>query len=155
MTGEWWREDACSFLEVTIATAELHRAARSLVRNDSLVASKRGRVLVSAAPGSQHTLGMLLVAERLSRMGWAVEVGWPFQSPEDALSSGCDVVGLSVSGSRDFEWAARWSERVMDRLPNASVLFGGDGASELATSWGLCDRGCARGAVLSALEPAS
>lgn len=156
LTGEWWREDGCTFLEVTLATSELHRASRSLIHDDMTPArSHRGRILLSAAPGAQHTLGMLLAGERLVRRGWEVEMGWPFQSPEPALSTHLDVVGLSLSGPRDFEWARQWSADVRDRGRDSMVLFGGNGAPEFEQCSGIRSGGRARGTVLAALEPAS
>lgn len=155
LTGEWWREDGCTFLEVTMATAELHRAVRRVGEQTRVRAPSIGRtILLSAAPGAQHTLGLLLVADRMKRLGWRVEIGWPFRPPKTAMDRAVDVVGLSVSGSRDFGWASDWTEKIKERFPDVGLLFGGSGAAELEETTGLRNEGEAYLAVRTAISGA-
>ena len=155
LTGEWWRDDGCTFLEVTMATAELHRAVRRLGEEDRARVASTGRaILLSAAPGAQHTLGLLLVADRLKRTGWRVELGWPFRSPNAAMDREVDVVGLSVSGSRDFSWASDWAGKIKERFPDLDLVVGGSGAAELERATGLHGEGEVCLTVLSAISSA-
>lgn len=95
--GQAWEADARTFVEVTVALGVLGR----LVTPEPWEASVgRGHVLLTTAPGEQHQLGLLLVAQGLRRDGWFVEVE-PGLEPS-ALSrrverEALDAVGFTVS----------------------------------------------------------
>jgi methanogenic corrinoid protein MtbC1 len=79
--GEMWREDRCSFFEVTLGLCGLHQVLRGLApgtvqgRRD---AALERRVLLVPAPGEQHTFGLVMVGEFFRRSGWDVR----FETPE-------------------------------------------------------------------------
>jgi methanogenic corrinoid protein MtbC1 len=131
--GQMWDEDTCDFFDVTVATGRLQRAVRELGRDfvggaDS--DDRFGRMLLSAMPGEQHTLGLFMVAEYLLRDGWGVRVTTPATSAELAgvlRDHAFDVVGFSVACNSRLlalrhEIAA---VRRHSRNPNVCIIVGG------------------------------
>lgn len=101
--GRMWEDDSCDFVDVTLASGRLQRAVRELGHafvGAAPAAGAPGRVLLSAIPGEQHTLGLFMVAEFLLRDGWGVRVA----TPETGAELGAmlrddwyDVVGFSAA----------------------------------------------------------
>ena len=80
--GEFWESDERDFLEVTIALTRLHAVAREVARGgmetEAPAQGPSGPVAVAAsAPGEQHVLGALMVAELLRRRGASVVEAYP------------------------------------------------------------------------------
>lgn len=72
--GEWWEQDRCTFVEVTLGTIVLHEQLRALAPGMS-PASKVGggrSAIMMTAIGSQHSLGIAMVAEFFRAAGWAI-----------------------------------------------------------------------------------
>ena len=73
--GNQWASDSLSFAEVTIATGRLQKLIYSL---DHLYQETRTSpttthsILVTAAPGSHHTLGPLILSNYFTWAGWSV-----------------------------------------------------------------------------------
>ena len=73
--GNQWASDSLSFAEVTIATGRLQKLIYSLdhlyqeTRTSSATAHS---ILVTAAPGSHHTLGPLILSNYFTWAGWSV-----------------------------------------------------------------------------------
>jgi methanogenic corrinoid protein MtbC1 len=73
--GDQWVNDSLSFTEVTIATGRLQKLIYSL---DHLFQETRTNpstahsILVTAAPGSHHTLGPLILSNYFNWAGWNV-----------------------------------------------------------------------------------
>ncbi len=101
--GVLWEEDACDFAQVTLGLWRLQNLVFDLAPHLPAAWTARPesprRALLAAAPGSQHTLGLLMVAEFFRRAGWDV---WsdPCASEGDlaalARSEWFDLIGLSV-----------------------------------------------------------
>jgi methanogenic corrinoid protein MtbC1 len=75
LLGEWWHEDRCSFLDVTLGLCSLHRLLHSLSPrfvNESAGAGHGKRILLMPAPGEQHTFGLIMVVDFFRRSGWDV-----------------------------------------------------------------------------------
>jgi methanogenic corrinoid protein MtbC1 len=101
--GRMWDNDSCDFVDVTLATGRMQRAVRELGHGfvgSAPAAQAAGRVLLSALPGEQHTLGLFIVAEYLLRDGWHVRVLTP-DVPADLAATmregWFDVVGFSAA----------------------------------------------------------
>ena len=101
--GRMWADDACDFVDVTLATGRLQRAVRELGHGfvgAAPLGAAAGRVLLSAIPGEQHTLGLFMVAEYLLRDGWHVRVLTPDTPAELAATvrdGWYDAVGFSAA----------------------------------------------------------
>jgi methanogenic corrinoid protein MtbC1 len=102
--GERWTADQCDFTAVTLGMWRVHSIIHELSLDSpapfEYTAPPVGRVLVAVVPGSDHTLGALMLTEFFRRAGWDVSF-----DPDASLaqlekvlgSDRFDLVGLSVS----------------------------------------------------------
>ena len=72
--GALWVDDQATFVDVTLAVTRFQNITHRLGPHFSSTAEpgSRGRALVGAVPGEQHTFGLSMVAEFLKRDGWDV-----------------------------------------------------------------------------------
>jgi methanogenic corrinoid protein MtbC1 len=72
--GEWWEQDRCSFVEVTLGMIVLHEELRGLAPGLAPTARAGGgrSALMMTAIGSQHSMGIAMVAEFFRAAGWAI-----------------------------------------------------------------------------------
>jgi MerR family transcriptional regulator, light-induced transcriptional regulator len=131
--GAMWEDDTCDFMDVTIGLGRLQQVVRRLAappREGLTGPSGLPSVLLTAAPGEQHTFGLTLVAECFERAGWQVTVCLPGAERDVlavAASTAFDVVGFSV-GSTHQKLALRdliAKVRIRSRNPRVGVMVGG------------------------------
>lgn len=91
LLGEQWLDDQRSFMEVWAGLGTLQQMLHVLSPSFAPNVPHRGLVVLIAAPGEQHTLGLYMVGEFLRRAGWGVLI-------EPAMSS-ADLVSLMASES--------------------------------------------------------
>lgn len=112
--GELWSEDHCSFFEVTVGLCALHQVLHSLSREASRTdvsdAGDGKRVLLTPAPGEQHTFGLMMVGDAFRRAGWDVR----FEAPETSSDlarllrqESFDLLGLSVGCDTPLKGVSR------------------------------------------------
>ncbi len=100
--GEWWDADLCDFTQVTIGLWRLQQLMYELspaFQDDAQRGVQLHRAMLVPVPGSQHTLGLLMVAEFFRRAGWGVwgdPAAAEAELVEAAQTSWFDVVGFSV-----------------------------------------------------------
>lgn len=72
--GEWWAEDRCTFVEVTLGTILLHEQLHQLAPGlpQGRVGGAGRSALMLPAIGNQHSLGISMVAEFFRAAGWTV-----------------------------------------------------------------------------------
>jgi len=73
--GNQWASDSLSFAEVTIATGHLQKLIYSLdhlYQETRTNPSSAHSILVTASPGSYHTLGPLILSNYFTWAGWSV-----------------------------------------------------------------------------------
>ncbi len=73
--GTMWEEDACDFATVTIGLSALQHVVLQASRQFWRVSRRdhpMRRGALAAAPGEQHTFGLVIVAEFFRRAGWEV-----------------------------------------------------------------------------------
>lgn len=123
--GRLWEDDACDFVEVTVACARLQRTIRRLGRHYRFPTSepRRGRALVCGVDGDQHTLGAILVAETMAREGFAVTLGAPFDA--DPARGRFDLAAISVASGDHWSETRRRIVRLRRRHPGVRVFVGG------------------------------
>lgn len=131
--GTMWEADECDFTQVTVGLWRLQQ----IVHEHSAVFLREGpaalagrRALLIAAPGSQHTLGLLMVGEFFRRGGWEVE-----GDPTLSLAAACgrvagvrfDLVGLSVGSECHIPGvrSAILALRQASLNPSVLVMVGG------------------------------
>jgi methanogenic corrinoid protein MtbC1 len=135
MLGAMWEADRCGFIEVTIGLGRLQQMLRELGSDfrgeQGLENRDHGRrAIIVAAPGEQHTLGVIMVSEFFRRAGWTVLGGpaWKGEEPVTLVADNwVDLFGLSVGNSRCLEAAASRIPliRKASRNPDLQIMLGG------------------------------
>lgn len=101
LLGDQWLDDRRTFAEVTLGLGTLQRVV-ALTRHwlSPPITPTRGPVVLSAAPGEQHTLGIAVVGDVLAHAGWDVDLH-PAGAPEELVATVSSrpvlAVGLTVS----------------------------------------------------------
>jgi methanogenic corrinoid protein MtbC1 len=130
LLGEHWKADRRTFTEVSAGLGTLQQVVHVLGPSFAPVLPHRGLVVLMAAPGEQHTLGLYLVGEFLRRAGWGVQVA-PTLSESDLVrlvsSERVEMLGISVSNSELLKPLGALIEAVREasRNPGLGVMLGG------------------------------
>jgi MerR family transcriptional regulator, light-induced transcriptional regulator len=109
--GSMWTRDECDFTEVTTGLWRIQQLMYDLSPDfqNSGEHPQRGQqhqIMLMPVPGSQHTLGILMVAEFFRKAGWRVW-GEPTAQASDMIAAVTqnwfDVVGLSIGSEPQLE----------------------------------------------------
>ena len=131
--GVLWEADLCDFTQVTVGLWRLQQIVHEHsadFQHEHPVAPAGRRALMLAAPGSQHTFGLLMVGEFFRRGGWQV-VGDPTLSVGTALTRVAeehfDLIGLSIGSECHVETVSSAILALRQASLNAAitVLVGG------------------------------
>ncbi|WP_299622220.1 B12-binding domain-containing protein [Pelagibius sp.] len=131
--GELWKQDLCTFTDVTIGLGRLQQILRNLsfaTQGETIPWQQGRRALIAPAPGEQHNFGALMVAEFLRRAGWDV-MAEPVTEKRHVADlvrqEWYAVLGLSLSCDDGLEaLAAEINEvRRVSRNESLSVIVGG------------------------------
>jgi methanogenic corrinoid protein MtbC1 len=131
--GEMWNDDSCDFTQVTVALWRLQQIVYEhspAFQRDRRQRFSARRALLVPAPGSQHTFGVVMVAEFFRRAGWDVR-GDPCASEADIASvlsdEWFDLLGLSVGSECMVGTVASaiLGLRKVSRNPAVVVMVGG------------------------------
>ncbi len=136
--GEWWEQDACDFVDVTMGLWRLQELVHALAARAPGRAPLPGverRALFSPMPGEQHGFGTLLVEEFFRRSGWTTWSAMPAAAPElIGLTAGrsFELIGLTVSLDRNIDALPGMIRaiRSTSRNPRLMVMVGGRVFSE-------------------------
>lgn len=129
--GSLWVSDEQSFTDVTLALGRLQALLwdLSLTARDadfSATAPTRGRALVAAAPGEQHSFGASMVAEFFRWGGWDVVAG-PRPTRRNLINTinaeACVVIGLSLCTDRGLDDLADDIEAIRSDAKDADVTI--------------------------------
>ena len=131
--GELWIDDDCDFVHVTVATDLLKRLVLTLADDlevEAVDVDTAPQILLVPVPGSQHTLGLVIVAAFFRQAQWDVTTVPQLTMDElrDLLcSDGFDVVGFSVGSAAHEPALARAIALVRSSgaNPGVPVLIGG------------------------------
>jgi methanogenic corrinoid protein MtbC1 len=150
LLGEQWQDDLRSFTEVSAGLGTLQQVVHILGPSFAPALPHRGLVVLVAAPGEQHTLGLYLVGEFLRRAGWGVQIIPTMTEPEIlklVSSERVEMLGISVSNEDLLGPLASLISAVRESSRNASltVMLGG--------SLDLGDFAARNGATLCASDP--
>jgi methanogenic corrinoid protein MtbC1 len=94
------------------------------------VSGEQRRIMLSAVPGSQHTMGILMVSEFFHRAGWQVW-GEPMATRKDLLEAVSqqwfDVIGISVGSEPQLDNVGELIHalRRASKNPEVRVMLGG------------------------------
>jgi MerR family transcriptional regulator, light-induced transcriptional regulator len=136
--GVLWEEDDCDFTQVTIGMWRLHQVLHELsarfqsqnrIEHDTVAHAEHEAILIPV-PGSQHTLGLLMVVEFFRREGWSVW-GEPSVSLTELGNTvkrkHYDLVGISISTEDQIEALKETIQVVTKASVNAKlkIMVGG------------------------------
>jgi methanogenic corrinoid protein MtbC1 len=131
--GELWIEDECDFVHVTVASDLLKRLVLQL--SDDLDVhpidhDTAPQILLLPVPGSQHTLGLLIVAAFFRQARWEVTTVPQLSMDELPVLAGVsdfDVVGFSVGSAAHEPALARAVTLLRSTCsnPDVPVMLGG------------------------------
>lgn len=131
--GELWEADLCDFTQVTVGLWRLQQVMYDLspvFQQDATRSMPPKRAMLVPVPGSQHSMGVLMVAEFFRRAGWDVW-GDPKVSAQDvvqaARGSWFDVIGFSIGAETLLPELASviLAVRAASRNPAVAVMVGG------------------------------
>lgn len=105
-----WVADQCDFTEITVALWRMQQVMYDLspaFRHDQdQWGAHRRKIMLMPVPGSQHTMGILMVAEFFRRAGWSVW-GEPAASRDRLLEAVAeehfDIAGISVGSEAQLD----------------------------------------------------
>ncbi len=131
--GELWIEDDCDFVHVTVASDLLKRLV--LLLSDELEVhpidhDTAPQILLLPVPGSQHTLGLLIVAAFFRQARWDVTTVPQLSMEELRVLAGVtdfDIVGFSVGSAAQEPMLSRAVSLLRSSCssPGVPVLLGG------------------------------
>ncbi|MFK7964590.1 MAG: B12-binding domain-containing protein [Burkholderiaceae bacterium] len=131
--GELWEDDRCSFVDVTIALSRMHHIVHDLSHSYDMPKASQANapvILLVPTPGSQHTLGILILGDVFRRAGWEV-VGDPTVTTNALMSAvsseRLDLVGLSVGSEAQIKGLPALISQIRQRSKNRhiKVMVGG------------------------------
>lgn len=126
--GDSWCADELDFVKVTVAMSRMQRLFHRLTaEHRPTAASDMSRsVLLTAAPGEQHTFGLSVVEDAFRRSRWQVDCG-DFDREMDIYRSvaanSYRIIGISISGERLLSDLASMVSRLRSRSRNRSVVL--------------------------------
>jgi hypothetical protein len=142
LLGEQWLDDERSFSDVTVGLGMLQRLVAVIGQKVEAPITKEGLVVLSAAPGEQHTLAIHVLAELLRSEGWAVQLE-PVADEMALLEllgrERVFAIGFTVSNDALLRHLCPLLERIHVLQPSAQVMLGGaaTGLSEVAERLGV------------------
>ena len=132
LLGDMWSEDLCSFTDVTIGLSRLQQALRELgsAFENEVRPEIRGRILLAAAPGEQHSFGLAMLETFFRHAGWEVCGGTTYTASELlrlAREEWLDAIGLSLSSDVFYDQARDLLASLRNASRNSStvVIVGG------------------------------
>jgi methylmalonyl-CoA mutase cobalamin-binding subunit len=131
--GELWDADDCDFVHVAISISLLRRLVLEIAPDpspDVPADADALRIMLVPVPGSQHTLGLLVLSRYFQLAGWAVWCSPTItlsELREQAAGTWFDVVGLSIGSSRHAPMLAEAvaAVRAHSVNPEVRVIAGG------------------------------
>jgi methanogenic corrinoid protein MtbC1 len=125
--GEWWEQDRCDFVDVTLGLwrlQELTHELAGLMRPVVSMARPR-RAVFAMMPGDQHRLGLQMVVEFFRNSGWEAHAldevcGEPLLDLVEG--AGFDLVGLSINQDSQVEALVPLVDSLRARSANPGLL---------------------------------
>lgn len=131
--GVLWEEDLCTFSDVAIGLMRMQQLTMRLGADFQQI-RKTGnvgpRALFAPLPGSQHTLGILMVSDIFRREGW--QVWMEFGGSEEAILAAVakdwfSIAGLSIGSETEIPYLTSLVHKIRKAScnPDIRVLVGG------------------------------
>jgi methanogenic corrinoid protein MtbC1 len=123
-----WENDENSFTEVTMALGRaqnlIHQLSPMFMSQEHL-SQYRGRALLINAPGSQHTLGILIVGEFFKLNGWNTTIDIEVSTEdlkEQIHSQDYDLLAISISCEDQWDTMEALLQEVKKVSKNKGIL---------------------------------
>ena len=129
--GEFWDQDLCDFIDVTIGVARLQELLTIFGAADDIpVVDLKHRVLLVTAPGEQHIFGVDMVGKLMRAAGWDVTIRKGPGVAEIGAAVSHEwyaVVGFALSDASGLETVGRGIDEMRRRSCNKhiGVIVGG------------------------------
>lgn len=131
--GEFWEQDLCDFVEVTMGLWRLQEVMRELALRTPVLTDRTGiarTALFSPMPGEQHSFGALMLDEVFAQAGWHSEVLIEPQRREllqIVADRSFDLVGLTLSCDCPSATLAELiaAIRGVSKHPGTQIFIGG------------------------------
>lgn len=129
--GELWTADLCSFTDVTVGLWRMQKVMYDLSPSFHASATHNGiseqhHAMLMAMPGSQHTMGILMVGEFFMQAGWKVwsEPGAERERLLEAVSEEWfDVAGISVGSEPQLRGLRPLIEELRQCSRNSAIAI--------------------------------
>jgi len=132
LLGEFWEDDRCDFVDVTMGLWRLQEVVYELSDRVPVEhsAGPGHRALFASMPGDQHSFGTIVIDELFSREGWRTDRMAEATTPDliDRVANDWfDLVGLTVSCDCHIAPLPAIIRAVRDvsRNPDVRVMVGG------------------------------
>ena len=132
MLGNYWEEDQCDFVDVTMGLWRLQEVVHELVARLPLAVAADGRrALFTIFPGDQHSFGLMLVDEFFRMGGWDTHC-FTEGSQADLTAlvrrDWFDLVGMTITREEDVERAPALIATLRNASRNRALgVWGGGG----------------------------
>lgn len=128
--GELWESDACDFMQVTVGLQRLQGLLRNLDPEEEQSVDRKPTapaILLAAAPGENHLLGVQLIASLFAAEGWRVERTNAEACARLLADQWFDAIGFSINCEQFFDGlrSAIGEARLASQNPGLRVLVGG------------------------------
>lgn len=131
--GELWKEDECSFFDVTIGVGRLQTFMDRIAEPEtvSAMADPQRKALLIALPGEAHLLGLRIIGKLFEANGWEVTLEEQLPGEHNARTVQREwfgVVGLTLSMAEAAPLAARTVAMIRNasRNPRVAVIVSGN-----------------------------
>lgn len=144
--GDNWCADECDFFKVTIAMARMQRLFNRLTaeHRPAMASDMSRHVLLTTAPGEQHTFGLSVVEDAFRRSNWQVDCcdcDGEADMYRFAASNSYRIIGFSISGERVLPDLASMVGRLRSRSRNKSVVLMAGGSLIMRNPQGAINAG--------------
>lgn len=144
--GENWCADECDFLKVTLGVSRMQRLFRRMAADFAPTAmpDMSRCVLLTPAPGEQHTFGLSVVDDAFRRAGWEVDCCGCDEEAEIyrlVAANRYQVLGISVSVERRLSDLTVMSRKLRSKSRNQSIVLIAGGSMVMQNPQGAMDAG--------------
>jgi methanogenic corrinoid protein MtbC1 len=145
MLGSRWKEDSCSFVDVTTGLWQLQQIFHRLLHDFQTEPNRRGDLptasdgprpsaLFCTLPGAQHRLGVQMISAFFCRAGWQTSLSFGEtigQICDEAKRYAPDVLGVSLGCEQEMVDAPAFilSLKQATLKTNPIIMIGGPGPS--------------------------
>lgn len=129
--GEWWEDDAVSFLQVSAAAGRIFDIMRYLRQEivPSIHLSDAKHALFATVPGELHTLGVTMAADLFRERGWEIDLRTSYEHEElvSVISTRAyRIIGLSAGDISSVLPLTRLVVALRITQPQAHIVVAGN-----------------------------